>query len=110
MTRFFPGATSFKSSSSVKFENVLPARSATSFQELIATFTDSCWDVIESTSLVRVVCELQIAFSAISSFSLVSLADELFNNGGYGKSADFILEYCYNPSQWVRSVILHWVA
>jgi hypothetical protein len=35
----------------VKLENVLPARSATSLQEFIATFTDSCWDVIGFTSL-----------------------------------------------------------
>src|SRR6202171_1559841 len=46
MRRFFPGATSFKSSSSVRLENILLAFSTTSRQELIATCTDNLWDVI----------------------------------------------------------------
>src|ERR1700681_1158141 len=46
MRRFLPGATSFKSSSSVRFENILSALSTTSRQELIATCTDNLWDVI----------------------------------------------------------------
>src|ERR1700676_2594315 len=40
------GATSFKSSSSVRLENILLALSTTSRQELIATCTDNLWDVI----------------------------------------------------------------
>src|SRR3984893_7473322 len=50
MRRFFPGATSFKSSSSVRLENILLALSTTSRQELIATCTDNLLDVI-GTSL-----------------------------------------------------------
>src|SRR6267154_6645985 len=50
MRRFFPGATSFKNSSSVRVENALLALSTTSCQELIATCTDNSWDVI-GTSL-----------------------------------------------------------
>src|SRR6266436_5606695 len=50
MRRFFPGATSFKNSSSVRVENALLALSTTSRQELIATCTDSLWVVI-GTSL-----------------------------------------------------------
>src|ERR1700675_623207 len=46
MRRFLPGATSFKSSSSVRLENILLALSTTSRQELIATCTDNLWDVI----------------------------------------------------------------
>jgi hypothetical protein len=30
----------------VRFENILSALSTTSRQELIATFTDNCWDVM----------------------------------------------------------------
>src|SRR6266481_4473877 len=51
MRRFFPGATSFKSWSGVRVENILSALSSTSRHELIATFTDNCWDVIETPSL-----------------------------------------------------------
>src|SRR5258708_16746692 len=50
MRRFLPGATSFKNSSSVSVENALLALSTTSCQELIATCTDTSWDVI-GTSL-----------------------------------------------------------
>src|ERR1700736_3777126 len=46
MRRFLPGVTSFKSSSSVRLENILLALSTTSRQELIATCTDNLWDVI----------------------------------------------------------------
>src|SRR5258708_13125948 len=52
MRRFLPRATSFKSSSSVRLENILLALATTSRQELIATCTDNLWDVIDtSTSL-----------------------------------------------------------
>src|SRR4029077_6480440 len=50
MRRFFPGATSLKSSSSVRLENILLALSTASPQELIATCTDNLWVVI-GTSL-----------------------------------------------------------
>src|ERR1700730_6073991 len=53
MSRFFPGATSFKSSSSVRLENILLALSTTSRQELIATCTDNLWDVICNKPLFR---------------------------------------------------------
>src|SRR5260370_6071390 len=46
MRRFFPGATSFKSWSWVRAENILSVLSKTTRHELIATFTDNCWDVI----------------------------------------------------------------
>src|SRR4029077_14815684 len=46
MRRFFSGATSLKSSSSVRLENILLALSTASPQELIATCTDNLWVVI----------------------------------------------------------------
>src|ERR1700694_3101604 len=46
MRRFLPGATSFRSSSSVRLKNIWLALSTTSRQELIATCTDNLWDVI----------------------------------------------------------------
>src|SRR5580700_7061833 len=47
MRRFLPGATSLKSWSSGRLENILLALSTTSRQELIATCTDNLWDVID---------------------------------------------------------------
>src|SRR6202795_4257971 len=46
MRRFLPGATSFKSSSSVRLENILLVLSTTSRQELIATCIDNLLGVI----------------------------------------------------------------
>src|SRR5258708_31496955 len=54
MRRFFPGATSFKSWSWVRAENILSVLSKTTRHELIATFTDNCWDVILKLPLFRV--------------------------------------------------------
>src|SRR6266849_10110367 len=53
MTRFLPGATSFKSWSSVRFEIILFALSKTSRHELIATCTDNWCDVTVITPLFR---------------------------------------------------------
>src|SRR3984885_6025054 len=49
MRRFLPGATSLKSLSSGRLENILLALSPTSRQELIATCTDNLWDVIDTS-------------------------------------------------------------
>src|SRR6266852_3588835 len=67
MRRFFPGATSFKNSSSVRVENALLALSTTSCQELIATCTDNSWDVIGTSLSLGFPPILHAAFCVMSS-------------------------------------------
>src|SRR6266852_9467509 len=67
MRRFFPGATSFKNSSSVRVENALLALSTTSCQELIATCTDNSWDVIGTSLSLGFPPILHAAFWVMSS-------------------------------------------
>src|SRR5258708_28386157 len=65
MRRFFPGATSFKSWSWVRAENILSVLSKTTRHELIATFTDNCWDVILKFPLFQVQYPLTCGADAV---------------------------------------------
>src|SRR5712671_4415580 len=66
MRRFLPGATSFKSWSSVRFESVLLALSKMSRHELIATCTDNLSAVTGISPLFRCLSFMQPRQSAIS--------------------------------------------